>query len=448
MKNKREELLKESLLRLMFKLCTPAIIGMIVIGLYSFMDGVYAGQLINEKTMGAIAIAYPLTLLNSGISTLIGIGSASVLSRAIGEKNQKVIDKIMGNLIASVLLFSTIIMLVGVIFTKQLLQISGAEGEILNLGVRYLRIVFLGSIFVNFAQSANMIMRGEGLMKKAMIIMGFGAILNIILDPILILAFKSRGIEGAAVATVTSQIIQAIVTLVYFLKKSRDVRIHKIILDKSIQSQVFSVGISAMMMQVLTMVQQTLLYRMAFCYGDTNQVILMGASLRIQAFSFIPLWGMAQGLQPLVGTNYGAKFYTRVKKATNVFIFGATVLALIFWVPLELFTKQALGLFITNPSIVLKGITNFRIFYGVFWLYGMMIIMITFFQSIGSAKNAGILVLFRQIIIFVPLIIILPRIFGVSAVWFTQPLVDLMVILLGFVLLIKEYNKMNKCFLK
>ncbi|OFI07786.1 multidrug export protein MepA [Clostridium acetireducens DSM 10703] len=194
MQDTREMLLQESPIKLMFKLCAPAIIGMVVIGLYSFMDGVFAGQLIGENAMGAISIAYPITLFNSGISTLIGIGSASVLSRAIGNKDQEIIDKIMGNLIALVLLLSTIIMVIGLIFTRQLLAVSGAHGEILELGVRYLRIVFIGSIFVNFAQSANMVMRGEGLMKKAMSIMAFGAVLNIVLDPILIKAFGDKEI--------------------------------------------------------------------------------------------------------------------------------------------------------------------------------------------------------------------------------------------------------------
>ncbi|MDN5343694.1 MULTISPECIES: MATE family efflux transporter [Oceanotoga] len=444
MTDERSELLTQKPIKLMFKLCTPAIIGMVVIGLYSFMDGVYAGQMLGSKEMGAISIAYPITFINNGIATLIGIGSASLLSRAIGKKDYKTIDKIMGNLIATVLLLSSIVMVFGIIFAKQLLQLSGAEGDILEFGIRYLRIIFLGSIFVNFAQSANMVMRGEGIMKKAMLIMGFGAILNIILDPIFILLFKEKGLEGLAMATLTSQIIQAIITLKYFLTKSKFIKIKKIKIEKSLLKDIFSVGISAMMMQILSMVQQMLLYRMAFKYGDQTQGILMAASLRIQAFSFIPLWGMSQGLQPAIGTNYGAKMYDRVKKINNTFVLGATVLAMIFWLPIELFSKQVLSLFITNESIVNTGISNFRIFYSIFILYGLMIMMITFFQSIGNAKSAGILVFSRQLIFFVPAIIIMPKIFGISAVWFTQPLFDGIVILLGTLLLLKEYKKMSK----
>ena len=181
--------------------------------------------------------------------------------------------------------------------------------EIKAYGIRYLRVIFIGSLFVNFTQSANMVMRGEGLMKKAMMIMGLGALLNIILDPILMTVMGEYAIEGAALATITAQFVQAVATLHYFLKKSKVVKIHKIKSDPEIKKEMFGVGSSAMMMQLLFMIQQTMLYKMAFKYGGDTNGILMAASLRVYAFSFIPLWGMSQGLQPVVGTNFGAKQY-------------------------------------------------------------------------------------------------------------------------------------------
>ena len=179
--------------------------------------------------MGAVSVSYPFTLINTGVSTLIGVGSASVLSRAVGKKDQGTIDKIMGNLIALNLILGVIITITGMIFTRPILGFSGAEGEILNNAEEYLRIIFAGSLFVNFAQSANMIMRGEGILKKAMLITGTGAVLNIILDPVMISLMKTwgNGVEGAAYATVISQIVTATITLWYFLKKSKMVRIHK-----------------------------------------------------------------------------------------------------------------------------------------------------------------------------------------------------------------------------
>ena len=182
----RTQLLTAPPFQLMLSLSLPAIIGMVVVGLYSFMDRVFVGQLIDQVAMGAVSVSYPFTLINSGISTLIGVGSASVLSRAVGKKDQGTIDKIMGNLIALNLILGVIVTVLGMIFTRPILTLSGAEGAILNNAERYLRIIFAGSLFVNFAQSSNMIMRGEGLLKLAMIYSGGSAILNIILDPILI----------------------------------------------------------------------------------------------------------------------------------------------------------------------------------------------------------------------------------------------------------------------
>jgi len=185
----------------------------------------------------------------------------------------------MGNLIALNLIFGIIITVFGMIFTRQLLTLSGAEGEILNTADRYLRIIFVGSLFVNFGQSANMIMRGEGILKKAMLITGTGAVLNIILDPIMITIMKSQGqgVEGAAYATVIAQIITAAITLWYFLKKSKIVRIHKIRVESSLIPEIFGVGFSAMLMQVMTLVQQTTLYNFAGKYwGETWEINLGG----------------------------------------------------------------------------------------------------------------------------------------------------------------------------
>ena len=314
----RTQLLTASPFQLMLSLSIPAIIGMVVVGLYNFMDRVFVGQLINEVAMGAVSVSYPFTLINTGVSTLIGVGSASVLSRAIGKKDQDTIDKIMGNLIAMNLLLGAVITILGMIFTRQLLSLSGAEGEILNHAERYLHIIFAGSLFVNFAQSANMIMRGEGILKKAMLITGTGAVLNIILDPVMITAMSAqgKGIEGAAYATVVSQIVTAAITLWYFLTKSKVVRIHRVRLESSLISEILGVGFSAMLMQVMTMVQQTTLYHVAARHGGDTWQIILGAALSIQSFTMIPLWGAGQGFQPAAGTNYGAKQYDRVKQIT------------------------------------------------------------------------------------------------------------------------------------
>ena len=444
----KEQLLTKRPIDLLFQLSVPAVIGMIVIGLYPLMDGIFAGKIIGQTAMTACGVAMPLTFFNSGISTLLGVGSASVLSRAIGKGDQKTVDKIMGNLIFWVILFSAIITVGGILLAPHFLDMVGATGEIKAYGIRYLRVIFIGSLFVNFTQSANMVMRGEGLMKKAMLIMGFGALLNIILDPILMIVMGEYAIEGAALATITAQFVQAAVTLHYFLKKSNVVKIHKIQSDAKIKKEMFSVGSSAMMMQLLFMIQQTMLYKMSFKYGGDTNGILMAASLRIYAFSFIPLWGMSQGLQPVVGTNFGAKQFDRVRQGMKVFSIGGLILAAIFWLPSLLFSSQILSLFGVEASIIAQGVGNFRLFYSVFILYGVMVMTITFFQSIGNGKKAGMIVMLRQLFLFVPAMIFLPMVFGVKAVWFTQPLVDFIMIVVGFIMMINTVKNLENVNLK
>ena len=440
----KTQLLTKSPKELLFKLAIPGIIGMLVIGLYPFMDGIFAGRLIGDYAMSAISVSMSLTIINGGISALIGVGSASILSRAIGKGDKETIDKIFGNFCYWVILFSAIITIVGLIFAPHFLDMVGAKGNIKELGVRYLRVVFFGSLFVNFAQAGNMTMRGEGALKQSMMIMGTGAILNIMLDPILMKLMGEYAIEGAAIATVLSQIVQALLTFHYFSKKSSFVKIHKVKKYKAIYREMFSIGSSAMMMQILFAVQQTFLFKQAFVYGGDNWGILMSATMRLYMFSFIPLWGMSQGLQPVIGANFGAKQYGRVQDTMKIFIYGATILAAASWIPSMFCSDTLLSLFSVRHEIIEAGVKNFKMFYSTFILYGIMIMTLTFFQSIGDGKKAGIIVLLRQLVLFVPAILLLPQLFGASAVWWAEPIVDFTMIIVGLFLMLNVMRKMEK----
>ena len=347
--------------------------------------------MVGPEAMTAVKVSYPFTLMNSGIATLIGTGSASVLSRAVGRKDQETISRIMGNLIALILLLSLLMTVVGELFTVRLLSLSGARGDILIQAERYLKVVFIGSLFVNFAQSANMVMRGEGKLKTAMGIMAAGALLNIALDPLLISVMgKENGILGAAWATVIPQILQASFTLWYFIKKSDNVRIHKIRIHGNLVGPVLSVGVSAMLMQVMSMVQQTIMYNTAATWGGSSWQTILGACLSLQAFAFIPLWGISQGFQPAIGTNYGAKQYDRVRSFTKVFMVAATILAMVFYLPTMLAPKGMLSMFITNESICIQGAPMLRVLFTTYISYGVLILAITFFQAIGKAGGASV----------------------------------------------------------
>ncbi|MEL3913150.1 MAG: MATE family efflux transporter [Treponema pedis] len=440
----KTQLLTKSPKDLFFTLAIPGIIGMIVIGLYPFMDGIFAGWLIGDYAMSAISVSMSLTIINGGISALIGVGSASILSRAIGKGDKETIDKIFGNFCYWVIVFSVMITIAGLVCAPHFLDLVGAKGNIKELGVRYLRVVFFGSIFVNFAQAGNMTMRGEGALKQSMIIMGVGAVLNIMLDPIFMKLMGEYAIEGAAIATVVSQIVQAILTFHYFSKNSAFAGIHKIQKHKAIYSEMFGIGSSAMMMQILFAVQQTFLFKQAFAYGGDDWGILMAAVMRLYMFSFIPLWGMSQGLQPVIGANFGAKQYGRVKDTMKVFMYGATILAAFSWIPSMFCSEQLLSLFSVRSEIIESGVKNFQMFYSAFILYGIMIMTLTFFQSIGNGKKAGMIVLLRQLILFIPAILLLPKIFGAPSVWWAEPIVDFTMIIAGLLLMRNEMRKMGK----
>ena len=442
----RTKLLAKSPFPLMIELAIPAVLGMVVVGLYNMMDSIFVGQMVGDVQMGAVSVSYPFTLINAGSAAMIGVGSASALSRAIGKKDQDTIKKIMGNLVAVVLLMSVVYMVIGMVFTRQLLFLAGAGDNILTYAEKYLRIVFAGSLFVNFFQSSNMVIRGEGQLKKAMTIIASGAVLNMILDPIFITVLKpyGMGIEAAAYATILSQFVQAAVTLWYFKKQSPHVKIGRIRMDGTLLPQVLAVGISALLMQVLTLVQQTVIYRVASVYGGETSQILLGAALRFWNFSFVPLWGISQGFQPAVGTNYGAKDYDRVKKLTGVFITAATVLALLFYIPAELFPDKVLSMFITTPGVAASGSANFRIMFSTYVLQGSFLIAVTLFQSLGKAGKATWLVLFRQIILFIPLCIVLPMVggMGIQGVWLAIALTDALLVIVTIAMMLSEFRKM------
>ncbi|MCR5716716.1 MAG: MATE family efflux transporter [Lachnospiraceae bacterium] len=443
----REQLLSGSVTRTMISLSVPAILGMVVIGLYNFMDAVFVGRMVGPEAMTAVKVSYPFTLLNSGIATLVGTGSASVLSRAIGKKDQETVDRIMGNLIALILILSIAITVIGIAFTPYLLSLSGAQGEILGEADRYLKIVYLGSLFVNFAQSANMVMRGEGKLKIAMGIMAAGAILNIILDPILItLMGEGNGILGAACATVTAQVLQALFTLWYFMTRSETVKIHRIGIHGKITGPVLGVGVSAMLMQVMTMVQQTVMYNTVERHGGGSWQTILGAALSLQAFAFIPLWGISQGFQPAIGTNYGAKNFDRVCAFTKVFMIAATLLAAVFYIPIMLVPETMLSMFITDETIVATGAPMLRVLFSSYISYGVLILAITFFQAVGKGGAAAALALLRQVLLFLPLVVLLPTVFvrSVEGVFYAQLFTDLTVLLLAIILLGSAFHSIRQ----
>lgn len=440
MTDKREHLISGNMFKLMLELSIPGIIGMFVISLYSFVDAIFVGRYVSSVALGAVSLAYTFTLINNGIAVLVGIGSASVLSRAVGRSDQETVDSIMGNVLLLTLLFSLGTMTIGLIFAPQLLTLIGAEGEMLRLGVSYLRIVYIGSVFVNFGQAANMVMRGEGRMGLAMLLMGISAVLNIILDAVFVIVLK-KGLEGTAIATVISQVVLAICNFCYFVFFSKNVKFKHFKLQKSIVKETLSIGFSAMLMQVFALLQQAVMYSTLKRYGGEDQVILMGAFFRYMMLSFIPLWGISQGYQPFAGTNFGAQKFERVKKGTLLFYGFGLFLSLIFWLVFLIIPEQVLGLFLKNKELISLGRTNAMLAMSLFPLSAIMIINLTLFQALGKAKYAGMLVIARQFLLYIPAVLILPVFFGTRGVWISTPIIDTLVTVLSAFIVIKLFKK-------
>ncbi len=279
-------------------------------------------------------------------------------------------------------------------------------------------------------------------MKEAMSIMALGAILNIILDPIFIKTLNF-GVEGAAIATIIAQIIQAIVTFIYFKRNKSILSVNKLKFAFDLMPDILSVGGSAAMMQLMYLVQQTALYKLTSIYGGDEQLVLMGVALRILMFTFIPIWGIGQGLQPIVGMNFGAKKYDRVKDAVKVFSIASTIFIGILWVFYMLKPRVVLSWFINDKTIIENGYEFFRLMFLTFPVSGLIVMSMTFFQSIGKGGKSALITILKQVILFMPIAIILTKIIGIKGTWLSSSVTDAIVFVLSLVLLAMEFKKLN-----
>ena len=442
--DKREELLTENIWKLFIKFSVPAILGMLMYAIYSFVDAIFVGQWVGPEGLAAIAIVFPLVLINSAVAAFMGMGSASLLSRAVGAKDKKTVSKIFGNFTVSILIFSIIFMVLGFIFAENLVQFMGASGLILDYGTIYFRIFLFGAFFINFYGGANMLIRAEGHMKEAMIIISAGSLLNIFLDPIFIKVL-GMGVEGAAVATVISVGVGAFLTLRYFISgvSKLTVSMKTLRFAPELMRDIAPVGFSGMAMQLMTVIQQVTIFKSIASYGVPNDLAIIGATLNMLAFAFIPLWGISQGLQPIIGMNYGAKKYSRVKESFRKFLLAATVVALSIWLIFMIIPHIILSLYIPDTEIVNSGINAFRIVLSVFLLYGFVVLPVVFFQSIGKGNIASFLLIARQVILFVPIVIILPILMGLNGVWIAVPISDALIVIISSILVIRELRRLG-----
>lgn len=429
--NQTKELGIENIGKLLFKFSVPAITGMIVNALYNIVDRIYIGHIkeVGSYALSGLAITFPIVVIIMAFGMLVGIGATAVISIRLGEKNKETAENILGNAVTLITIISLVLSIIGILFLNKLLILFGASENSIFYAKTYIQIILMGAVFQNIGFGINNIIRAEGNPNMAMLTMVFGAIINIILDPILIFGFN-MGIKGAAIATVISQVFNTLWVLKYFtLKNSGSIlKIKKanLKLRTYLIKDIFAIGIAPFSMQIASSLVIILYNKGLYAYGGDLAIAAMGILNSISMLIFMPIFGISQGIQPIIGYNYGAKLYPRVLKVLKYAIIASTCIVTIGFMGVQIFAKPLIGVFVgNNPDLINLGARGLRIDLIFLPILGFQILGASYFQAINEAKISMILSILRQVIVLIPLILILPLFFKLDGLWLSQPCADL-----------------------
>lgn len=443
--NRSQSLGEEKISTLLWRFSLPAITGMVVNAFYNVIDSVFVGRGVGEIGLTAVTIAFPIMIVLMGLGMLVGVGAAAVVSLRIGEKKQQEAEKILGNAFTlSMILaigFSACILL----FLDPILKILGAEPNVLPYARDFTRIIVLGSVFMYVGFGLNNIVRAEGNPRMAMSTTLISAGLNILLNPLFIFSFH-LGVGGSALATVVSQGVSAVWILVYFLRGKSLIKLRKVnlVLDKAIVLSIFKIGMSPFLMQIASSVTTILFNYTLLRYGGELAVASIGIINRIGMLMLMPIFGISQGLQPIIGYNYGAGNYSRVIKAMKIGIYAATLVSTIGFLLVQIFDRQIIMLFNDNPELIAMGSAAMRINLCMLPVIGFQIIGANYFQAVGKAGYAIVLSMSRQLILLIPLLLLLPTLLGIDGAWLASPISDFTAALLTGMFLFRELNKLSR----
>ncbi|RCW58724.1 MULTISPECIES: MATE family efflux transporter [Halanaerobium] len=423
--------------QLLTQMSIPAIIGMLVSAVYNIVDTIFVGR-IGTEAIGAVTIAFPLFMVISAIGLTFGIGSASYISRLLGEENREMANRVSTTSIVTTFILAVVLAAGGLYFLKPLLRLFGATEVIMPYAVNYTAIIIIGSIFTMSNMNMNNMVRAEGSAKMSMIALSTGAILNIILDPLLIFTFK-MGIAGASTATVIAQAVSTVMLIGFYKSDNSvlDLKLREFRPSLSIYTEIMKIGIPTLIRQLLSSVAMTLLNNMAATYGAVV-VASVGIINRVFSFGFFITAGFTQGFQPVAGFNFGARKIERLKESIKVTVKRTTLFGLILFAVFFFFNREVIGVFSQDPEVIKIAAMGLRLYAVVLPLMGFSITTNTLFQALGHGIPATILSLSRQGIFFIPAIFLLPNYFDLKGLFMAQPVADgftflLTVILFGFV---------------
>ncbi|WP_375475199.1 MATE family efflux transporter [uncultured Nostoc sp.] len=439
------EILQGNLIKLMFKLSIPSILGTLMVSLNSFIDALFAGRFLNETALAGILLALPFTSIVEGFAALIGVGSASVLSRAIGSGDIKTQSKIFGNLITMSVVISFFITIIGYIFGEELIAFMGGSGQVALEGTKYLKTYILGSVFFIGGTACGEIISSEGQIRLTTISMSIFVIINILLNYIFLTVFH-WGTSGIALATIIAMVFSSIVNLAYFIfgKSFISVNLKKLAIAIDLLPATLSVGMSSLFAPVMMLAQGFVVFNSISYYGTNNDIAFFGATQKVTSLVFIPIIGFAQALQPIIGMNYGAKNHRRIKKAYLTFAIIGTILLLLIWLPLQLSPRTFLGIILPSINFTEDDIFNFRLLSILAPVWPLASFSNTLFQSIGKGKTILVVLLLRTIGLYVPMVLFYSRIYGLKGIYYGMLFADVIFMFIVFILTVLEFQSLSK----
>ena len=432
--------------KLLFSMSTPMVISFLVQSLYNIVDSIFVARY-SPDALAAVSLAYPIQILMIAVSVGTGVGVNALLSRLLGEGKKERAKATADNAVLLAIISSIAFAIFGAIGTKAFFDAQTNSETIRTLGYSYLSIVTIFSFGLILEVTYERILQSTGKTIYNMITQGIGAIINIILDPILIfglLGAPKMGVAGAAIATVAGQIIAMILSFIFNMKYNEEVDIsfgkHIFKPDFIIIKDIYKVGIPSIAMQSMSTLMMLGLNKILVRYSDMA-VNVLGIYYKLQSFVFMPIFGLNNGMTPIVAYNYGARNKDRIMKVLKYSLLSSIVIMVIgtaiFWV----FPKELMILFSPNEEMLRLGIPALRICSLCFILAAFDVIAIASFQSLGNGMYALYASFLRQLVLILPLAYVLSNMFGLEAVWYSIPLAELGCAFLDIYLMKKIYDK-------
>jgi len=441
---------EENIGKLLKKLSVPATMGMMVNALYNLVDTIFLGRFVGVDAIGALAIAFPIQMIVLAFGIMVGIGTASAASRALGAEEVEKADHIVGNAFLSIIIIGILLVTVGRYFLNPILLMFGATENLLPLAYDYMNIILLGSIFLTIQIVSNNVIRSEGNAKVAMISMMIGTGFNIFMDPIFI-EVLGFGIKGAAIATIIGQSLGFMYVMNYFYRGNSNFKImpHHLKPNFEYIKEIFSVGFPTFMRNVAGSFLAIVANNSLAFYGGDIALSVYGVIQRVLRFALMPMFGIVQGFQPIASYNYGAQNFKRVKEVIKVALKALVIYATVSIIFVQVFPEFIISLFNKDPELISLGKKALRIVTMMMPLIGVQVLAGSMYQALGKPKPALIVSMSRQTLFLIPLILILPSFFnmGLMGVYWAFPIADVLSIILSTYMLRRQMKILDKIIL-